>query len=289
MRVTIKGITPSTIAFNTLGIVIRGDSKNLKLYPESYAKHIDIVNEAQLAEVNSLVNARLITIEVEDAPKPKPNPVSPDRLAAIVSPEPVQENESAKTLPKTDTEEEEVEDAPRKGRGRPKGSKNKNSPKSSKITSVKKVKKASAEMERKDDPESRSIVMTPNGAVEGRVTRSVVGDIPDGDRTQASLDALKKLEEEEELDGSLPDIEIDESTLDPSERMGMEAVISAGENGAEKVEMKNSIIPEASQIRERGVEFIDQADKDADEKARKLSISKKAKTDDDDEFDFLEC
>lgn len=289
MRVTIKGITPSTIAFNTLGIVIRGDSKNLKLYPESYAKHIDIVNEAQLSEVNSLVNARLITIEAEDTPKPKPDPISPDKLASIVKPEQAKKVESTNTLPKTDSGEEEVEDAPRKGRGRPKGSKNKKSNKSSKVSPVKKVKKASAEIERKDDPESKSIVMTLDGAVEGRVTRSAVGDIPDGDRTQASLDAMKKLEEEDELDSSLPDIEIDESTLDPSERMGMEAVISAGEHGAEKVGMKNSIIPEASQIRERGVEFIDQADKDADEEARKSSISKKAKNDDDDEFDFLEC
>jgi len=302
MKVTIRGITPSTIAFNTLGIVIRGDNNTPELYPESIAIHIDVVNEDQLTEVNSLVNAGLIAVEVEEgetqsapkvtpkdlvatdaAPIPIPVPSAPE--APVEAPETDDEVEDA-PAPEATAEEQEEEEKP-KSRGRPKGSKDKKPRKNSKSKSAsKKAVKKVVKPASPDDEETTVIVMTPDGAKTGKMYRSAAGDIDDSEQTRASLEAMKKIEEEEEFDANLPDDVVDESKLSPEERMGGEAVVG-GETGAEKVAMQNSIVPEAQQIKDRAVEFIDQADKDADEAAKQSFVDKKEKSEKDD-LDFLE-
>ena len=309
MKVTIKGITPSTIAFNTIGIVVRGDSKNMELYPESIARHIDVVNEAQLAEVNSLVNAGFIAVEVEQIETPKRREPNPNQLAGVKpvvrtpvpapTPAPVpvvndaEEIEDAPSTPVVHPQVEAVEKKPaQKSRGRPKGSKDLKPRKNAKVqvaskVAPKPVKKANSLPVAKDVEENSTVtVMTPSGARQGKMYRNATGEIPDGEITEASLAAMKKLEEEERLERNLPDEVIDESLLDPSERSGNEAVIFAGGN-AEKVKLTHSILPEAKEIKDKVVEFIDQADKDADEAAKQAFIGKKNESDDDD-MDFLE-
>ena len=60
MRVTIKGLTDSTIAFNTIGIILRGNSSKPDMYPNSTARSIDIKTEEQMRELVGLKNAKLI-------------------------------------------------------------------------------------------------------------------------------------------------------------------------------------------------------------------------------------
>jgi len=62
MRVTINGLTDSTITFNTIGIILRGNSSKPELYPNSIARHIEINNEAQMRELVTLKNAKLISV-----------------------------------------------------------------------------------------------------------------------------------------------------------------------------------------------------------------------------------
>lgn len=240
MRVTIKGTTPSTIAFNTLGIVVRGDSGKSDLYPESVARHIEIVNEDQLTEINSLVNANLISITVEDEGVPNKTAVDANRIVKT-------DNEN------TDDEssEDEPDQAKASRRGRPKGSKD----------STPRVRKSKKDIENTCEGDSSVTVMTPGGAVKGEMRRQCAGEINDSERTAASIEALKKLEEEEELEKNLEDVPIDESKLALEEQMGLPAVISTGDDGATAVEMKNSVVPEADVIKNRGVEFVDKKDK----------------------------
>ena len=68
MRVTIKGLTDSTITFNTLGIIIRGNSSKPELYPNSIARHIDIKTEEQMRELISLKNSNYVSFFDESEP-----------------------------------------------------------------------------------------------------------------------------------------------------------------------------------------------------------------------------
>ena len=271
MRVTIKGITQSTIAFNTIGIVVRGDGRNPDLYPESIAYHIDIKNEDQLTEINSLVNAGFIEIivEEEDAPVQKPA-VTSERLSAV------------QVAEKTKVEEEKVEEEKKvkKGRGRPKGSKNKKTQTETVVEDV-----ADDTVEDVTEENDSVFVMTPAGAREGKMRNSCVGEISDSEKTQASIEAMEKLEKEEKDEVDLGDTVIDESKLDPSEQMGRKAIIASG-GKAEEVSMKNSIVPEAEEIRRRSVEFIDQQDEVTEDFAQDSFVDKDNQTDS--EIDFLE-
>jgi len=310
MRVTIRGITPSTITFNSLGIIVRGDSNNPELYPESVARHINVVNEEQLTEVNSLVNAGLISIEVEAEDAPKPNPVVPERIADVTTEEVqevtvdgddgVEDVQQSETVEEPEEPEEEIltveaEEKPKpKRRGRPKGSKDKKPRKTTKKKATKKSTKkkapkkvAKAKPTESDEPNSSVVVMTPAGAVEGEMKRTFAGEIEDNERTAASIEAMKKLEEEEAEDIALADTPVDESKLDPSEQMGRKAIIATGEKETTEVEMKNSIVPEADQIKERGVEFIDKDEKKTDNPEE--AFIDDDKDDDEDDMDFLEC
>lgn len=238
MRVTIKGLTASTIAFNTLGIILRGNSNNVELYPNSIARSIDIKNDDQLSEVNGLVNAKLISIEVEgDAKKEaKKEEVLKQAIEA-----------------KSNEVDDEISDAPAKPSPKKTSSKNK----TSKIKAVKKKETPVIKEEPKEDLDylGKSYVMTPSGAVEKSMVRSEAGEIRDSDKTKASIEALKKMEREDQLDQE--DTIIDESKLDISERMGQEAIVSTGTSNR-KVAMQNSFIPEAKQIRDKGPQFIDE-------------------------------
>ena len=86
------------------------------------------------------------------------------------------------------------------------------------------------------------------------------GEIPESEATRESVEAMKRLEEEEkaELEGRKVDIDptlINESKLDPSEQMGRPAIVSdMGET--KKIDMVNSAIPGSDEVRNRDP-FID--------------------------------
>ena len=264
MRVTIRGLTQSTISFNTLGIILRGAVE---------ARSIELKNDAQIREVNAICNAGLITV-VKDEPAVAINPVIIQKPSA---PAPVVQAPNIVT--------EHIEDKPKKSKGgRPKGSKNK-------VKGVEPVKKATKTIKKlapsfskpsadPDDIESKVVVMTSGGPMDGHMIKSATGDMPDCDATQASLQAMKDIEAEEKADREAEEVIEDQSKLDASEQTGGQAVIATGDRSATKISMKNSILPAAEAIR-KAEKFIplDQTE----DKSEDAFIDK-----DDGDDDFLE-
>ncbi len=360
MKVTIKGITDSTIAFNTLGIIVRGNSN--KNDSGSCAYHIDIDTVDKQNEINCLVNAKFITVESEEPIEQKkpiievcgdnPFAIVPvvlsneqkkqkvqeyfDDLPGIVlfdSDDGIEDCQAVENLDEcfetdveferkayeneyieasesdtliTDADDEtgtistndctedlksndnssadDVEESKVIGkRGRPKGSKNikgvKQKEEVKNPITPKKITKSS-NVGLKDG--SDVVVMTADGPRTGQMKRNAIGDINESESTKASIEAMEELDKEErESKDSEP---IDESTLDLSERMGLKAVVSCGEGSAQSVFMKNSVIPEAEQIKDRGVNFIDAPEPENEDS---LLIDEND-ADNDDGLDFLE-
>lgn len=300
MRVTIKGLTDSTITFNTLGIILRGNSSKPELYPNSIAKHIDIKNDAQMRELIGLKNAKLVSVIDESEDYNTQVPVSTNNIVKIPiktiekSPQPpkppkppvIEESNVIKTeeiedmpLPPPEEDEEEFltisSKNPIKKVGRPK--------KTTKTTKTTKTVKPAKEVktppkvakpikrsknfivvnENKDqEVDSKIVVMTPNGPIEGKAINNMAGEMPESEATRASIEALKQLEDED----SIPESLIDESKLDISQRMGESAVVATGENSVTKIAMRNSILPDADAIKNRGVKFIDPNGDDTSDK-----------------------
>jgi hypothetical protein len=253
MRVTITGKTASTITFNTLGIVLRGNTS---------AIHIDIKNDEQMRELIGLKNANFIDITKEDL-------FEQPKKETIISSQPLKQtvlkNNANQTSEKKESEVavEEIEDAPTqktetvKKIGRPKGSKNLTS--SSKAIKAKPIQKLANALpstdKTEDNGEKETItIMTANGVVQGKCARSMSGDLQESEKTMASIEALRLLDEEEASADNT--IEIDESKLDPSERMGNKATVVNGMNSTASVTMKNSSLPESEAVK-NSIKFID--------------------------------
>jgi hypothetical protein len=305
MRVTIKGLTDSTITFNTIGIIVRGNSAKPELYPNSVAKHIviDTNNDAQMRELITLKNAKLISVINEDAvqetpvvkavPVSIPAPVVP--VAPVNKPEPPRD-EVEET---TEEDDEEVLTVWKKDGSKrtPKTGKASKGKKPSKITKVKRAKSSEPPPKEQEQEDSKIVVMTPNGPIEANAVNNMAGEMPESEATQASIEALKQLEAEE----AVPDSLIDESKLDVSEQMGTQAIVATGENTVTKVSMKNSILPEANAIKERGIKFInpdgsgEEVDPNAvDESVKDIFIdddqdADPKEADDKDNDSFIEC
>lgn len=284
MRVTIKGLTDSTITFNTLGIILRGNSAKPELYPNSIARHIDINNDAQMRELITLKNAKLVSVIDESAVQAQPQMYSPPMLQTPVitpvvpkpsqapKPPPVEMNvikaEEIEDMPSVQPEEEEEEIltvSSKKKTGRPKKVKETKTPKTTKkvVKEPKNTVKASPIKRSKNfgtplakdgmEDDSKIVVMTPNGPITGKAANNMAGEMPESEATRASIEALRQMEEEEAVPESL----VDESKLDISQRMGTSAVVATGENSVQKIAMRNSILPEAEAIKARGIKFID--------------------------------
>lgn len=138
---------------------------------------------------------------------------------------------------------------------------------------------AKEEQKRTDEAESltqktgsRVVIGTQEGPKFSRMSRSAIDDIPDSEKTMASLEAMKKLEKEEKEEIILPDAPVDESKLDPSEQMGRKAIISTY-SGTEDIKMVNSILPEADSVNKIDP-FIDRKDKEEEKLIEKESMKK---------------
>jgi hypothetical protein len=319
MRVTITGLTDSTIAFNTLGIVIRGKGVT---NPGGCAYNIDIDTIEKQNEINSLVNAKLIKVETI---KDHAELINVEMIKDRVVNNELAEN-SVNTLENIDDSDNEIEDCQSKPmlndifdntkesetgvdqiieinnetsseentnagitiknkRGRPKGSKNLkkenvvekiNNDKA--VLKAKPVKKMSATL----DEKTEVVIMTPDGPKHGHMEVAVYDEV--SDRTKASLDAMEKLNEEENSKENQETI--NESELELQDRMGLKAIISSPNNGVESVTMKNCVIPEAEQIKNADANFIDNLQKN------EIDVANDSFIDDltnDDGLDFLEC
>lgn len=212
---------------------------------------LDIDTDEQQQELNVLVNIGLVEI--------------------------LEESECSKKAEKEKNASNKDTDAggKKKGRGRPKGAKGK--------SKTDQGKKDAAEAESETQKEGSTVVIGTGGdTVKGKMTHNAVGEHPESERTKKSLEAMEKLQEEEELrdaeDFDPQDMAIDENELDPSEQMGRKAVVGTGA-GEQKVKMTNSSIPEADAIKQMDP-FIDREDKkeiEATEKAQEDAKEKDSK------------
>ena len=236
MRTMFRGLTQSVITFNTLDVILHGQE----------TIGIKIETEAQKREIAELLGANLIAIM--DAPQIQS--VNVEKTAEVNDPKPI-----------------------KKGRGRPKGSKN---PKNLK-NKPREVKKS--ENIENNQLEGTVIVGTASGPVSGKMKKNVVSDLPESEQTRASLEAMKKLEDEEveEARKEATRPPVDESRLDVSERMGNKATIATGKDHKE-LEMKNSYVPESEVIKEADP-FIKE---ETDDKIDDVFIDKDKEVDKDD-------
>jgi len=276
MILKITGLTDSVITLNVLGVTLHGQVSGI----------FNVQNDNQLTEIKMLRKVGLIKVEDMDITQTEqelPPEKTEDR--------PTQEEgkEEGKEEPKVEVKEEpkeepkeEVKENPKKVKkspGRPKGSKNKAQKKT--LTQDQKVKKAEAET---DKMGSDVVVATGEGFQKVKMRHSFAGEIPESEKTQASLDAIDKILKEENDEPVEDKPTIDESKLDPSEQMGRNAVVS-DMGKPTQTEMKNSILPHAKETKERDP-FIDREEKE-DDKSKNAFLDKPDDKDDPDDS-FIE-
>ena len=116
--------------------------------------------------------------------------------------------------------------------------------------------------------ESRVIVSTGNETIETKMTKNAEGEIPESEATKASLEAMAKLEEEEneegEEDEDAPPVK--EEDLPPEEQMGREAVVM-DQGSDKKVDMVNTAVPNSDKDRDPFIDREEKAEITAAEKA----------------------
>lgn len=218
MKVRITGNTDSVITFNQLGLTLQG----------KLVGTVEVENAAQIAEIEQLEAAGLISIEElktctcgdnegcsycpstkveekdeetkeetkEEAPAPEEEvEYVPSDSIDLTNPDEAEETENkTEESPEEKTEETEEETpAPKKKRGRPKGSKDKN--KRVRRTKMEREKEAIKQAEAQNDEEgSKVVISTGNGVTEGKMTKSAAQDLLD---QQDELDAANKAKAEE--------------------------------------------------------------------------------------------
>ena len=224
MKMQIKGLTPATVTFNALGLILRGEEE----------AGVEVINADQRREISELVDAGVVTV------------------LNVETPEPIEQSAPPK----------------RKRPGRPKGSKNK--PKA-----IKKVAESTEESTEEkpqapvpeddgsdqvsvdDEGSSKVTIATPSGVITAETKHSFAGEMGESEATQASLEAMKKLEAEErgEIDPDAPPTPVkDEKDLSPNEQMGRKAFVGTGDETTE-VDMVNSLVPESDLTKD--AKFID--------------------------------
>lgn len=293
MRVNICGLTDMTISFTGIGLILRGKTK---------ATNIDIKNDDQMRELIGMKNAKLISLEMEEV---APVIIKAPEAIKIVLEDLDKEEE-------TGIEEEEIEDIgdavnndssisiaplipeiPKM----PKFPKLENSKKlendaQNKKNSKKTIKRIakqenleSTKTTINDQDEGEVVIMTTAGAKKGRGKRTMSGEMPESEATRASIEALKKLEDEEKegIEEEANRKPIDESKLPLEERMGGKATIAFGTKNIEAVKMKNSILPEADQIRNANLIPLEEKSFKQKEKERIKSAFIDSSQDDDED------
>lgn len=267
MKIRIVNLTECIINFNKCGFPLRGKEEAT----------VKIDTEEKKNEIMGIQRAGLIDVEMEE-PEVKSEDKAEEREA---TPEDYESARKQLDQPANDPNliichvsgphfeldpqnNTEAPKAKNKG-GRRKGSKNKKGVKAP--TEQQRVITAEA---RTQQMGSRVVMATVDGVKEGRMSRSVIDDIPDSERTRASIEAMERLQKEEEEEIYLPDVTVDESKLPPNEQMGRKATISTSE-GDMKVNLVNSVVPESKQSREANP-FVDRPLDASEQVGRKATI-----------------
>ena len=297
MKIRIINLTECIINFNKCGFPLRGKE----------GATVEIDTEDKKNEILGIQRAGLIDVELESPEVPEVPEVpeekaeettekkveekaeettekkveekaeereaTPEEIAAVQERLAQSANDPNLTIvthngfildPPNNTETAETPKAKNKG-GRPKGSKNKKGVKAP--TEQQRVITAEAKTQ---EMGGRVVMATVDGVKEGRMGRSVINDIPDSERTRASIEAMKKLEKEEEEEISLPDTLVDESKLPPNEQMGRKATIATPE-GEMKVNLVGSVVPESKQSKNANP-FIDRPLDESEQVGRKATV-----------------
>ena len=251
MNILIKGTTGRTITFNTVGLILRGkEEASLDVTPEAYEeiKQLERLNLVKVLNKDERKNSEESTTTPEPVVKDPDEPVSSSK----VNEDEVEElkiNDLTKSLIRKKIKKE-------KAKNNQKEKNNKDADLgSSKATVSLGDKCVSADMKKMtSDPES------------------VVEKVSD------SIDAMEKLENEE----ASKDLPIDDKKLDENQKMNRSATVSTTEG--ETVEsLKNSIIPEMEEIKDRDP-FIDKEEKDnEDKKAPKNAFIDQLSVDEDED------
>lgn len=68
MKYTIKGLTNATLTINSLKLTIRGNSKNIKYYPNSVFYNVEVSDQIQMNEIVDLAKKGYLTYEASEPP-----------------------------------------------------------------------------------------------------------------------------------------------------------------------------------------------------------------------------
>jgi hypothetical protein len=260
MKVNIYGLTDATISFNTIGMMLRGkySSNPEECSPCSVAYNLVLENEQQANEIMAIANLGLIRVEKIEEPK-------------------TQEKKVEDIVKETKTEvtvEEPVEEKPKKKKSPRRRKKLKEQKNETPVAEVPPAsdapEKVLEEPSEEEQEKTEVVVMTDTGPATGKMVHKMNGEINEDDpRCVEAMKAAKDLEEEEER---LSDV-IDDSVLDPSERMGSTAVIGTGNGKAETIGMKNSAVGERAEpnfidLDDEVDEAVDSAFLDEDEEVK---------------------
>ena len=249
MKVTVKGLTKSTIVINSLGITLRGYNAQRGSYPTNIARGI-VVDSAEIQrELDGLIRAGLIEIIEEKEIPYTPNfsmsdKISEEKLGAANEDDEVDVfAEAAKEMGIVDeeqmsdenaTEKEIVVEKPESPADRPKN------------------KLGLAQIEEFEQLEQleneKPVVMTEAGAARSNDIRVEISD--NDDRTRAAIEAMKKLEAEEaeKNEGWEDQVFIDRRVHEAeelTEEMGQEAVVVIHDRQTEVRTMQHNAMEQA--------------------------------------------
>jgi len=231
MKIAIKGLTGRTLAFNTVGLILRGSESSI----------IDADTIEKQNEIKELENLNFIrTVNIDELEKEKAEETATieDAIEQAVQAEEVAEETTDLEDAPSETEDiNEIlygkkEETPEETPKAPRPSKNKT------ISDL-------------EIPEETTTATVSLGNTTVSVPMTKVSDVKGvSDKTAESIEALEKLEKEEK-----EETKIDESKFEENSKMGGPATVVTAE-GEDTVAMKNSIVPSAEEVKEKDP-FID--------------------------------
>ena len=269
MKAKIIGLTESTITFNE--IEMSGGNKLIMHGKEEAFVILDTATKSN--EIAVLEGCKLIKcVEINTDSE---NTQDEDATPKIDTPVDEAVDEEIEDSPSATKETEETEETKKRGRGRPKGAKNKKA--------IKRVNtKAKKPEETEKNTDNRAIVVNEIGKpIEAStITEEDKDTAEESEATKASIEAMEKLEEEEKEAKEKEKEPVNEETEDTNNQMGRKATVYTGEK-ALKVDMKNSMVPE-SEVAKESDPFIDKEESDDETNAFLEDI------DEDIDKDFIE-
>ena len=227
-KVNIIGLTESTISFSSVDTSLRGVYVEEVNDPCSIARNILIKSQDQIKELRHIEDIGLI--KVEEVVEEENEELVEEVVEEVVE----EENEELVEEVVEEENEELVEEEKFKNPIEIIEESIKKDNKKKKPKKIKRSKKISGE-----EVDSEVVVMTEVGPRSGNMVHKLNGEIDENDPIcKESMEAMEKLEKIADEE----DEPIDESLLDPSERMSSTAVIGTGNGKAEVTQLKNSVI-----------------------------------------------